>query len=130
MVLVDSSPWIDLLGARSSREADLLERWLRQGEPVAVSGVVVQEVLQGVRADLDFVRLRARLGRLVFLRADRDVHAEAARLYRKARMRGWSVPAADALIAATASAHGVPVLTCDRAHFRALERVSKLRVFP
>jgi predicted nucleic acid-binding protein len=50
MVLVDSSPWIDLLGGRAGAEASRLEGWLRVGAPVAISGVVLQEILQGVRS--------------------------------------------------------------------------------
>jgi predicted nucleic acid-binding protein len=67
---------------------------------------------------------------LPFLRADKETHIEAARLYHRARARGWTVPAADALIAATAVVHGVALLTADRRHFQKLARVSKLRLAP
>lgn len=93
--------------------------------PVATTGIVLQEVLQGARTDRELNLLRGRLGRLPFLRADKETHVEAARFHRKARARGWSVPATDALIAATAVAHVVALLTADTRHFRALARVSK-----
>ena len=128
MVLIDSSPWIDLLSGNPAAEARLLENWLREGKPLATTGVVLQEVLQGARTDREMNLLRNRLGRLPFLRADKETHVEAARLHRKARARGWIVPAADALIAATAVVHGVALLTTDAKHFRALARVSKLRL--
>ena len=128
MVLVDSAPWIDLLSGAESPESRLLEHWLRGGTPVATTGVVLQEVLQGTRTDRDLNLLRARLGRLAFLRADKEMHVEAARLFRKVRQRGQTVPAADALIAATALAYGTPLLTTDRKHFQALARVSNLRL--
>src|SRR5437867_11545434 len=128
MVLIDSSPWIDFFGGCGSVEARLLEQWLRDGRPVAISGVIIQEVLQGTRTATDFAVVRARVGRLPFLRADREAHVEAARLHRAARGRGWTVPAADALIAATALAHGASLLTSDREHFTALAKVSKLRL--
>ena len=128
MVLVDSAPWIDLLSGAESPESRLLEQWLRGGAPVATTGVVLQEVLQGARTERDLNLLRARLGRLAFLRADKETHVEAARLFRKARQRGHVVPAADALIAATALAYGTPLLTTDWKHFRALARLSKLRL--
>jgi len=128
MILIDSSPWIDLLAGNVTAEARLLEGWLRAGRPVATAGVILQEVLQGTRTDRELNLLRARLGRLPFLRADKETHVEAARLFRKARARGAVVPAADALIAATAIVHGVELLTTDVRHFRALARVSKLRL--
>ena len=127
MVLIDSSPWIDLLSGHPTVEAQRLDAWLRK-RPVATTGLVLQEVLQGARTERDLNLLRARLGRLPVLRADKETHVDAARLYRKARERGWAIPAADALIAATALAHGVALLTADRRHFRALARVSKLRL--
>lgn len=128
MVLIDSSPWIDLLSGSPTAESQLLEAWLRDGVPVATTGIVLQEVLQGARTDREVNLLRDRLGRLPFLRADKEIHVEAARLYRKARARGWVVPGADALIAATAVVHGVALLTADGRHFRALGRISKLRL--
>jgi hypothetical protein len=128
MVLIDSSPWIDLLSGRLTEEAGLLERWLREGRPVATTGIVLQEVLQGARTDREMNLLRDRLGRLPFLRADKETHVEAASLYRKVRAHGVAVPGADALIAATAVLHGALLLTADTRHFRALSRVSKLRL--
>ena len=65
---------------------------------------------------------------LPFLRTSKETRAEAARLYRKSRARRRTVPAADALIAATAVAYGVQLLTADHSDFGALARVSKLRV--
>jgi hypothetical protein len=128
MVLIDSSPWIDMLSGSATPEAELLTAWLGDGRPVATTGPVLQEVLQGARAERDFNLLRGRLGRLPFLRVGKETHVEAARFYRKVRARGWTVPATDALIAAVAVAHGVALLTADRRHFHALARVSTLRL--
>src|SRR5437773_9678266 len=91
MVLIDSSPWIDLLSGHPTVEAQRLDAWLRNGLPVATTGIVLQEVLQGARAERDLNLLRARLGRLPFLHADKETHVDAARLYRKARERGWAI---------------------------------------
>ena len=46
MVLIDSSPWIDMLSGRSTAEAQLLEAWLRDGRPVATTGAVLQRLAQ------------------------------------------------------------------------------------
>jgi predicted nucleic acid-binding protein len=128
MVLIDSSPWIDMLSGRSTAEAELLTGWLRDARPVATTGAVLQEVLRGARTDRDLSLLRGRFARLPFLRAEKETYIEAARLFRRTRARGWTVPATDALIAAVALVHGVALLTTDHRHFRALARVSKLRL--
>ena len=60
MVLIDSAPWIDLLSGSVTAEAQVLERWLRDGTPVATTGIVLQEVLQGARTDREMHLLRHR----------------------------------------------------------------------
>ena len=47
-------------------EAQRLDAWRRNGRPVATTGIVLQEVLQGARTERDLNLLRARLGRLRF----------------------------------------------------------------
>jgi predicted nucleic acid-binding protein len=128
MALIDSSVWIDYLTERPVPHAEILAARLDQGLPVATTGIVMQELLQGVKTERDAHLLRARLSRLRYLPAGKSTHGTAASLYRKVRARGITLPAVDALIAAIAVENGVPLLTADAAHFEALARVSKLRL--
>jgi len=128
MALIDSSVWIDYLTRRPLAHAEILAERLERGLPVATTGVVLQELLQGVRSEREANLLGARLGRLRYLPAGKSTHLRAAALFRKARARGVTLPAVDALIAAVAEENGVPLLTADAAHFEALARVSKLRL--
>jgi predicted nucleic acid-binding protein len=128
MALIDSSVWIDYFMERPVAHAAALAARLEGGLPVATTGIVIQELLQGLGSEREANQLRARLARLKYLPAGKATHVSAALLYRRVRALGISLPAVDALIAAVALEHGVPVLTADVAHFRALAKVSKLRL--
>ncbi len=126
MVLIDSSVWVDYLGGSNTPQSNLLARYLAERWPIATTGVILQELLQGTR-DVRQV-LANRLSRLNYLRADKRTHIRAADIHRKARACGTTIPTADALIAATAIEHGASILTSDRAHFEAIAKVSKLEI--
>jgi predicted nucleic acid-binding protein len=128
MALIDSSVWIDYLTERPLPHAEILAARLDDGLPVATTGIVIQELLQGLKTEREANLLRARLSRLRYLPAAKATHVVAARMYRKVRALGITLPAVDALIAAVAVEHGVPLLTADVAHFEALASVSKLRL--
>lgn len=128
MALIDSSVWIDYLTERPLPHAELLAARLDRGLPVATTGIVIQELLQGLRSEREANQLRARLSRLRYLAAGKSTHVTAALLYRKVRARGITLPAVDALIAAVAVENDVPLLTADVVHFEALAKVSKLRL--
>jgi predicted nucleic acid-binding protein len=128
MALIDSSVWIDYFTERPLPHAEMLASRLERGLPVATTGIVIQELLQGVRTDREAGQLRVRLSRLQYLPAGKTTHVTAAMLYRKTRAQGVTVPAVDALIAAVAVQNDIPLLTADVEHFEALARVSKLRL--
>ena len=52
MILVDSSVWIDFLGSAPSAAGTELRRMIADAEPFALTGIVVTEVLQGLRRDV------------------------------------------------------------------------------
>ena len=57
MVLVDSSVWIDYFNGVQTLETDTLDRLL--GEvPVLIGDLILTEVLQGFRSDLNYHQAR------------------------------------------------------------------------
>ena len=48
-MLVDTSAWIEWLRATGSRADGILTLALERGDSLFITGVVVQEILQGVR---------------------------------------------------------------------------------
>ena len=51
MILVDSSVWIDFFSAAPGPAGKELRRMISDAEPLAVTGIVVTEVLQGLKRD-------------------------------------------------------------------------------
>jgi predicted nucleic acid-binding protein len=131
MLLVDSSVWINRsrnIDTDSTRFVDH-----RDGEEeIAVTGVIVQEVLQGSRSNAGFEKLRDMFLAMPLLEpggfATYDL---AAQLYRRARSAGLTVrKPSDCLIAAVALEHGALLVHNDR-DFQALAQVEPaLMVYP
>ena len=51
MILVDTSVWVDFFSPSPSRAGTELRRMIADAEPFALSGVIVSEILQGLRRD-------------------------------------------------------------------------------
>ncbi len=130
-MLVDSSVWIDFLRGGRTRASLMLQQALQDRASVSTATPIVQEVLQGARDAAHFARLAAAFAVLrVLAPADpRGATIEAARLFARARWRGWTIRASnDCLIAVLAIEHHVPLLTLD-ADFRRLQMLApRLRI--
>lgn len=115
-MLVDTSAWVEFLRHTGSFLDASLARALRDGLPLAITGVVVQEVLQGCRGGeqaRDVLRLLAacRVADAVFP----ATYQHAAMLYRRCRHGGRTVRGTvDCLVAAIALEHNLPLLAADR----------------
>jgi hypothetical protein len=126
--VVDSSVWIDLLAGRPGREAELLERAIRDQTKLYLCGPVLQEVLQGIRKDADYQREWRNLLGFPFLEATRWTFLRAAGLYRGMRKKGITINSFDTTIAAVCLENGLPLLTRDRRGFEPLARHAGLRL--
>jgi hypothetical protein len=101
--LVDTSVWIDFFRGTPSREREILAACLVQREYIAISGIIVQEILQGVREDAQYRETFRFLE--FFPRVDLQFsdHIEAASIYRQLRKRGLTIRSPiDCLLAALA----------------------------
>lgn len=98
-------------------------------QPVAIPGIVLQELLTGVRTDDAFARLHRGLAWLRVLLASEADHLAAARLASGCRRAGVTVFGADALIAAQTMRAGAQLFTLDR-DFHAIADHSSLRLLP
>ncbi len=129
MIAVDTSVWIDFLGGATSPEAERLVALIEAGAPVALTDVVLAELLQGVRSDEDARLLEEHLAAFPVLRlAGLEDFALAARLFRRARAAGITVrKTLDCLIAAPCVREGVPLLHRD-ADFDRLASCTELEV--
>jgi predicted nucleic acid-binding protein len=126
----DTSVWIDALRGHRTRAVALLQHALRHGERVAITDIVLTEILQGL-ADREVPRVTERLDALPLLRLEslEDFRRSAA-LYRAARAAGRTVRSTtDCLIASVCIREGVPLLHADR-DFDTIAEVSELTLVP
>jgi len=127
MVLVDTSVWVDFFQNPSASGNATLEGLIKGQNRVAICGIILQEILQGIRELNSFETTRQRLLFLPFLEAGREVHILAASLYRELRRNGITVPSTDVLIAAVAIRHGFQLMTGDK-HFLGIAAHSNLQL--
>ncbi len=128
MILVDSSVWINYFNGRTIAQTDLLNRLLGT-EDLLIGDLILAEVLQGFRSDLDFHRAFRQLDALEYRPiGGREIAIAAARNHRKLRALGVTVRATiDTLIATFCIIEGHELLHCDR-DFDPFERYLGLRV--
>ena len=113
MILVDSSVWIDFLSSRPGPGGRELRRLIEQGEPLALTGVVVTEVLQGLKRDVKRIESYLRLFEMLEANGF-DTYRNAAIFFRVARSHGVSLTTTDALIASIAVQNAAALFSLDR----------------
>ncbi len=133
MIIVDTSVWSLALrrckpGTEQPGEALTLRRLIEADEHVAVPGIVLQELLSGIRERSQFQRLKEVLSGFPVMLATEQSHVEAARISNTCRAKGIALSAVDCLIAATAIEHGARLFTVDRDFFH-LSKHIRLKLF-
>ncbi len=115
ITLVDSSVWIDFFNGRDSPEVLYFKDNLRR-EHFLLADLVLLEVLQGFRSDLEFERARnAMLKFRVVSLGGRPAALHSAQNYRRLRAQGVAIGSAiDCLIASFCIANDCRLLCSDR----------------
>lgn len=124
MYLVDTSVWINLF---SKKPRFVLKP--EQLSTVVTCPPVIQEILQGIRDDLVYRKIRERL--LAFPCLDAEIPLEryvmASELFRTARKKGIQVRSSvDCLIASIAIKYECTIIHLDR-DFNRLSQISSLQ---
>ena len=133
MILLDTSVLSRVFrrrrpGPEERRLQALFEGLMASDTPLGLPGIVLQEVLSGMRSQKQFTELRGRLlaGFTVVPAAEED-HVEAARLKNLCLGKGLNVSGIDCLIAATAIAGGHELFAVD-GDFGEISKHSPLRL--
>jgi len=128
IVLVDTSVWIDYFSGRSVSHVAALEQSLHAGDDCCVCGLILTEVLQGIRSDVHYRKAKNYFRSLLFLPMGYTTFVRAAEIYRALRRKGVTVRRpVDCMIAATAIEHDVLLLHNDR-DFDPIEKYGGLKV--
>jgi predicted nucleic acid-binding protein len=127
-LLVDTSVWSLALrrDRPSGREVEVLRTGIERGE-VVLTGVILQELLQGFPSAERTRRLTERLAPFPLLALHRGDYVYAAEIRNKCRAKGAAISTVDAQIAAAAINHHCALLTAD-ADFDGVARHFPLRM--
>ncbi len=114
-LLVDTSVWIDFFRGRKTSETQMLYELVENDEPVLLCPIIIQEILQGIKNDNDFIRIKESLLSFSILSMDPVESAVgAAELYRVLRKKGTTIRKSnDCLIAFYAIYYNVKLLHKD-----------------
>ncbi len=112
MILVDTSVWIEA-SKRSGVAVAAEVRSLLADDEVAITDVVIGELLQGSRTDMEFDGWADRLQGLHYFPASRDVWERAARLSFNLRREGSTTALSDLVIATVAMDNDLAVYAID-----------------
>ena len=128
MILVDTSVWIDFFAGRDLPHVATLEQLILDNEDLALCGIILTEILQGIADDTTHRRVRRYLSPLIMLPMPEAIFVRAADIYRKLRKKGITVRKTnDCIIAATALEHHCQLLHNDK-DFSPIEKHCSLKV--
>ena len=123
MIVVDTTVWIDYLRTRRSSLGDELIKLIDDGR-VALVGVVLAELLRGLRDQNDRERLESQFRGVTFLEMTRAAWRRAGIVSADLDRRGEPIPPSDVFIAALTIEGDHELLTRDK-HF---DRIPDLRL--
>ena len=128
MVLIDTTVWVDFFAGRQLPHVSVLERLINDRDDICVCGIILTEVLQGIRKESEFQKIKELFTTMIFLPMPYSVFLGAAQIYRALRRKGITIRnAVDCMIASVAIENDVMLLHNDK-DFTSIERQSRLKV--
>ncbi|MGD9556513.1 MAG: PIN domain-containing protein [Mangrovibacterium sp.] len=115
-LMFDTSIWIDFFKGEQTDEVILLTDFLENNLPVYTCPTIIQEVLQGIINETQYLKVKEDLLSLEIIIADPvDAAIGAADIYRGLRKKGITIRKSnDCLIAYYARIAGVDIVHHDR----------------
>ena len=115
MILVDTSVWIDFFAGRDLPQVVTLEQSILDNQDLALCGIILTEILQGIADDTTHRRVRRYLDPLIMLPMPETVFVRAADIYREPGKQGITIRKTnEGIIAATALDHHCQLLHKDK----------------
>ncbi len=130
MILVDPGVWIDFLDGGNNPEVLELVRLIEDGAEIAITGLILQELVQGCSTERQVEGLVSFLSPFKQLSPELHTYLLAGKLFRDCRRKGFTIRSSvDCLIAACSIGHDCALLQNDR-DYRNIATVSPLRLHP
>lgn len=118
-IIVDTCVWIEFFREPESELTLRLKGLLRERKVIMV-GMVMAEILQGVKAPKEANLVKQNLEKLPYLEITRDTWASAGEISASLRGTGITIPLSDLIIAAMALSGDHEIFTIDP-HFNKVD---------
>jgi predicted nucleic acid-binding protein len=129
MIVADTSVWIDFLNGVGSPQQRALRRLLEEEEDVSIVEIILTEILQGIREDVDFEKVKEYLLELPIQKPrGTETYVRAAEIYRDCRKKGKTLrKTVDCIIASICIENDLALLHKDN-DFDVIEAHAGLKV--
>lgn len=115
MVLVDTSVWIDFLKGTETPQTVFLEQLMKDEVDLFTTGVVLQEILNGISKPAVQKEIEANFSALLWIMPSVKTHIKAAEIFSDCRKKGFQIRSSiDCLLAAIAIENDLHLLHKDR----------------
>lgn len=128
MILIDTSVWIDFLNGLETAHTKAIELLIESREDICICGIVLTEVLQGIKGKKAYEKTKSILSELILLPMTEETFLLAATIYRTCRSKGITIRnSTDCMIAATCIQHSARLLHNDK-DFDSIAKQSDLEI--
>lgn len=129
MLLVDTSVWIDFLKGIGSPHRKILHELIEDDEDIAITGIVLTEILQGIKSDFHYKQVKEYLLEFsMYEPSGVETFIMASNLYRNCRKRGKTVrTTVDCIISAICIENNLTLLHKD-SNYDSISANSELKV--
>lgn len=128
MTLVDTSVWIDYFRKNETPQIQWLNDALNENEDLCTCGLICAEILQGIKNETQYRKVKHLLGSLLYLPMKRQTYFDAANIFRTAKTKGKTIRnTIDCLIAACVMDNKATLLQRDR-DFEVIAEIVNLRL--
>lgn len=115
-IIIDTSVWIDFFNGIENTQVHTLSDYLENDDPIFTCPTILQEILQGISSNKQYVEIKEYLLCLNILNDDGlETALGAVKIYRTLRKKGISIRKSnDCIIAQYAFKYSLSILHKDR----------------
>ena len=124
-VLVDTSVWIEFFKANSSVSNNL--ELLLIEDSVEICGVVLFELLQGIKSESEKLKIKDILLNLPYVEINKNMWQKSAEISLNIKKKGYTIPFSDILIGTLAIENNFSVFTLDK-HFELIPELTLYKI--
>lgn len=115
MILIDTTIWIDFFLNNNNAKVSYLLNAINKRDDLCICGVILTEILQGIKNPKERHQVEDLLQMLIFLEMKKETFVLAADIFRDLRKKGITIrKSIDCMIAAVAIENNIPLLHNDR----------------